>query len=217
MPSALKSCGQHLVHGLVGPEGVVGGVGEELLPEADLLEAVAAAQFARRAGAHVLVVVVEVRGPPLVLRVVVAGAVLLVDVGHVLLAEGAVVEPVVAHPAIDHGIHGNRDLERGVRMDERHQGQKAVVGDAEDADLAVGLGNVVNQPVDGVVGVGRFVDRRGILRPANGPVHHVVAFGAVLAADVLDHADVAAVDDHVEWHCRSRRDSARGARWPSGW
>ena len=82
-------------------------------------------------------------------------------------------------------------------MDERHEGQKAVVGDAENADLAVGFGNVVDQPVDGVVGVGGFVDGGGILRPVDGAVHHVVALGAVFAADVLDDADVAALDDDV--------------------
>ena len=38
---------------------------------------------------------------------------------------------------------------------------------------------------------------RGILRPVDGAVHHVVAFGAVLAANVLDNADVAAFNDHV--------------------
>ena len=155
------------------------------------------AQFACRAGAHVLVVVVEVRRPPLVLRVVVARPFLLVDVGHVLLAEGAVVKPVVAHPAVHHGVHGHGNLQRRVRMDHRHQGQKPVVGDAQDADLAVALGNILHQPVDGVVGVGRLVHGRRILRPVQGPVHHVVALGAVLAADVLDHADVAALHDHV--------------------
>ena len=82
-------------------------------------------------------------------------------------------------------------------MNQRHQGQKAVVGDAEDADLAVGLGDVLDQPVDGVVGVGGFVDGRGVQRAVEGAVHDVVALGAVLAADVLDDADVAAFDDHV--------------------
>ena len=154
------------------------------------------AEFAGGAGAHVHVVIVVVACPPL--GGVGAGAVLLVDVGQVLLAEGAVVEPVVAHPAIDHGVHRDGDLERRVRMDERHQRQEAVVGDAEDADLAVGLGNVLDQPVDGVVGVGGFVDGGGVVRAVEGAVHDVVALGAVLAADVLHDADVAAIDDDVD-------------------
>ena len=153
------------------------------------------AEFAGGAGVHEHVVVVEVAGPPL--HGVVARAVLLVDVGHVLLAEGAVVEPVVARPAIDHRVHRDGDFEGGVRMDEAHQGGESVVGDADDADLAVALGRIFYEPVDGVVGVGGVVDLGWVEGAAEGAVHHVVAFGAVLAADVLDDADVAAVDDDV--------------------
>ena len=58
-------------------------------------------------------------------------------------------------------------------------------------------GRVLHQPVDGVLGVGGVIDRRRVLRPVQRPVHHVVALGAVLAADVLDDADVAALDDHL--------------------
>jgi hypothetical protein len=39
---------------------------------------------------------------------------------------------------------------------------------------------------------------RGILRSAQRPVHHVIAFGAVFAAHILHHADVAAVHDHID-------------------
>src|SRR6185312_4122092 len=85
-----------------------------------------------------------------------------------------------------------------MRIDERHQGLESVVGDAEDADLAVGLGDVLYEPVDGVVGVGRFIDLRWIERADEWPIHDEVAFGAILAADVLHDADVAARDYDVE-------------------
>ena len=183
------------VHRLVPPEGVVVRVGQELAPEPHLLHAVAAAVLARRARLHELVVLVEVARPPLL--VVGAGRLLLVDVGHVLLAESAVVEPVVAEPAVHHRVHGYRHPERRVGVDERHQGREAVVGDAEDADPAVGLRHVLDEPVDGVPGVGGVVDGRRVLRPAHRPVHDVVALGAILATNVLDDPDVAAVDDHV--------------------
>lgn len=133
---------------------------------------------------------------PARVAVVGAGAFLLVDVRHHLLPERAVVKPVVAHPAVDHRVHRHRDLQRRMRVEERHQRQKAVVGDAEDADLAVGLGDVLHQPVDRVVGVGRVIDRRRVQRTAQRPIHHVVAFRSVLPADVLHDADVAALDDH---------------------
>ena len=95
------------------------------------------------------------------------------------------------------GFIGTDTLSAGCGFDERHQRQEAVVGDPEDADAAVALRHVLHQPVDGVVGVGRVIDRRRVLRPAQRAVHHVVALGAVLPAHVLDHADVAALDDHV--------------------
>ena len=52
--------GQQLVHRLVAPERVVGGMLDDLVPEADLLQAAAPAQFAGRARLHVHVVVVVV-------------------------------------------------------------------------------------------------------------------------------------------------------------
>jgi hypothetical protein len=70
-------------------------------------------------------------------------------------------------------------------------------GDADNADIAVGFRDVLREPVDGVVGVGGVVDGCRIQRPAEGAVHDVVALGAILAADVLDDADVAAFDDDV--------------------
>jgi hypothetical protein len=190
-----RARGEQLVDRLIAPVGVVARVRDELLPEAELIEAALPAQLADRAGAQVQIVVVGDAGPPLVL--VLAAGLLLVDVRDVDLPERAVVEPVVAEPAVDHRVHRHRDLERRVRIDQRHQRREAVVRDAEDADPAVGLGDVLHQPVDRVVGVGGVIDRGRVLRAAQRPVDDVVALGAVLAADVLDHADVAAVDDHV--------------------
>ncbi len=37
-----------------------------------------------------------------------------------------------------------------------------------------------------------MIDGSGVQRPAQRPVHHIVALRAVLAAHVLDHADVIA-------------------------
>ena len=53
------------------------------------------------------------------------------------LAERAVVEPVVAHPAIDHRRERHRDLQRRMRMHDRHDGRVALVRAAERADAAV--------------------------------------------------------------------------------
>ena len=186
---------QNLVHRLIAPERIVARVLENLAPETDLFEAAAFAELAGRSGRHEHVVVVEVGRPPFGLRP--ARGFLVVDVRHVLLAERTVVEPVVAHPAIDHRIHRHRDLERRVRIDQGHERQEAVVRNADDADLSIAFRDVLHEPVNRVVRVGGVIDGRRILRTAQRSVHHVIALGSVLPAHVLDDADVAARDDDV--------------------
>ncbi len=100
--------GENSVHGLLAPERVVAGMVKNFSPEAHLFKTVPAAQFACRTRLHEEIVIVVVVGPPFCF--VVAGADLLKNVRHVLLAEGAIVKPVVTHPAIHHGIHGHADL-----------------------------------------------------------------------------------------------------------
>src|SRR5689334_19308946 len=78
------------------------------------------------------IVVVVMAEPPL--GAIVARAFLLVDVGQVLLSEGAVMKPVITHPAVHHGIHRHRYLERRVRVHQGHERQKAVIGNAQNAD-----------------------------------------------------------------------------------
>ena len=107
-----------------------------------------------------------------------------------------------------------------MRIDERHQRQEAVVGNAEDADLAVALRKILHQPVDGVVRVGRMVHGSGVQRAMQRAVHHVVALRVVLSANVLDHADVTACDDDLGSVVVSPKDRAemrtRGVRCELG-
>ncbi len=81
--------------------------------------------------------------------------------------------------------------------------------------LPFDLGQVLHQPVDGVVGVGGVVDLAGVERAAQRARHHVLAFGAVLAAHVLEHADIAAAHEHLitlrQFGIHMRRFEARGA------
>ena len=100
---------------------------------------------------------------------------LLVDVRHALFTKGAVVEPVIASPAINHGIHRHRDSESRMRVNQSHQRQEPVIRNAQDADLAVALGNVFHQPVDRVVGVRSVVNRSGVERSVQRTRHDVVA------------------------------------------
>src|SRR5947208_2400708 len=134
---------------------------------------VATGQLACRSCLHEEVVIVKMIGPPF--DCIVPRGLLLIDVGQVLLAKSAVVEPVVSHPAIDHGIHRHRHLEGRVRIHQRHQRQETIVRDTKNADLAITLRNIFYQPVDGVVSIGRVIDGSGILRTMQGTVHHILA------------------------------------------
>src|SRR6185437_14202469 len=169
---------------------------DDLPPETDLLHPMPARELTRRTGPQVDVIVVEgARLPQLIIR---AGAHLLVDIWKALLTKGAVVEPIIAAPAIHHGIHGHGYFERWMRIDHCSQSQKSIVGDAEHADLAVRFGGVFYQPIDGVVGIGRFIHRGWIERSAHRARHDVIALTVVLATDVLDHSDISAFDDGLD-------------------
>ena len=149
---------EELVDRLVPPVRVVRRMREDLPPEPELLHAAASPELARVAGRHVRVVVVVGRRPPE--DVVLARGLLVVDEPHALLPERAVVEPIVAHPAVDHRIHRHGALERGMWLEERHERQEAVVGDPDRADPPVRLRDVLDEPVDRVPGVGRVVHVR---------------------------------------------------------
>ena len=69
-------------------------------------------------------------------------------------------EEIVAHPDVDHGGLRRDGFHGGMRIDAGGYGEKSGIGDAEDADAAVVVGNVFEEPGDGVVGVGAFVDER---------------------------------------------------------
>ena len=98
---------------------------------------------------------------------------------------------VVPEPGVDHGVYRDGGLQRRVRVEERHQGQQAVVGSPGDADAAVVPLDVLHQPLDRVPGVGDLVDAAFVERPAQRHGHGVPAPGAEAAAHVLVDADVA--------------------------
>ena len=188
-------CREHAVHRLFAPERVVARMLEDLAPEAGLLQPAAPAKLSGRSRLHEHVIVVEMARPPLCFGR--ARRLLIVDIRHILLPEGAVVKPVVALPSVHHRIHRDRNFQRRMRIDERHQRKESVVRDAEDPDLAVALRDVLHQPVNRVVGVGRVIDGRRIQRSVQRTVHHVVPLGSMLAPNVLHDADVPAVHDDV--------------------
>ena len=168
---------------------VIGRMLSQADPERQLLHAHRLAVSPGRAVAQEGIVIVVTGGKPVLVGLLARG--LAVDVADHLLPEGAVVEPVVALPYVDHRVDRHCGFERRVRIYEAHQRGETVVAGADGADAAVGLRHMLHQPVDGVESVGRMVDRRGVERSAQRPVHHIIALRLVLAADVLEGDDIA--------------------------
>ena len=76
-------------------------------------------------------------------------------------------------------------------IDAGHRGVKARIRNAVDADPAVVVRHVLNQPIDGVVGVGGLVDLLAGLVGNVRPHVFVLAFAHVAPAHVLIDKDVA--------------------------
>ena len=72
--------------------------------------------------------------------------------------EGAAVVSVVAHEEVGHGRLGRSGFQRGMGIDDAGRGEEAGIGNSPDAGVAVIVGNILEQPVDGVVKVGAVVD-----------------------------------------------------------
>ncbi len=187
--------GENLVQRLLLPEVVVGWVVHDLGGEADLFQAVQPRHLARRAGAQPGIIIIIVIGPPW--DVAGPSGFLAVKICEAVETKRAIVKPIVAPPAIDHGIDRDRRAQCRMRINQRHQRSKSIVGNPENTHLAVGLRDVLDQPIDGVVGVGGVIDVARVERPAQRPCHHISAFRAVLAAHILHHANVAAVEHGI--------------------
>ncbi len=186
--------GHPLVDRLARPELGVGGILHQLADERHVFELIFASEVAGRSRFQVLGVIVAGTGWNARSGGRLAGALGQAEFESAR-AIGAVVKPVVANPAVDHRALRDRRLQRRMRIDLRRERQEAKVGGADRADLAVGLGHILHQPVDGVVGVGALVDPAVVERPGDRPVHHERAFRIVEAADVLLDDDVTVVDE----------------------
>ena len=111
------------------------------------------------------------------------------------LAEGAVVEKVVAEPDVGHGGLRGDGADGGMGIDAGFGSEEAGVGNAHDADAAVVAGDVFEEPGDGVVGVSGFVDGAGIVVVGEGTHHDKRALGFVTATDTFIDEDVAAAGE----------------------
>ena len=108
----------------------------------------------------------------------------------ITLTQCAVAVIVIVHPLIDGRCLLADGFERGVRMKEGQTCGEAVVGDSVNAHLAVVVGYVFDEPVDGVVGIVGFVGLLRILGVVlRGKQEDALGFEA--AAEILHDEDVA--------------------------
>ena len=94
-------------------------------------------------------------------------------------------EEVVAHPDVDHGRLRRNGFHGRMRIDAGFHRKESGIAGADESGAAVVAGDVFEQPVDGVVGVGAFVYGLGIAMVGFGAAHHELAFALEAAANVL--------------------------------
>src|SRR5579872_3984625 len=103
--------------------------------------------------------------------------------------ESAVVVEVVAQELIGRrGLFGNR-LQVWVWMQKRHGGEPASVGGTEHSNLSVVVGDMMDEPIDGVIGIGGLIYSAGLIGGL--PKHNEFAFGSKAPANVLVNENVA--------------------------
>ena len=188
------------------PEGVAVRVGDEVLPRRHLAVEIPLVDVAEGPEAQVPVVGVEgveLPGGVLLLRGLEPRGVL----DAVREPEGAVVVEVVVQEEVSHRRPLRGALQRGVRIEERHRRRPARVRRAGDAHLPVRLGDVLHEPIGGVVGVGAFVGGLRVASIARRTLHQELPLGLEAAADVLEHEDVAVLAQLRDrrWRRRERR------------
>ena len=182
------------IEGLSLPEGVVRRMLNDFLGPRQLVQSVLPSKVSGGPGATKRLVVVVLPAHDFVPFVALGR--LSREVVEVRLPKRAVVEPVVAHPPIDHGAFRRCDFQRRMRFEQRHHDCKPLVGRSDHSHAAIRFGHILNKPIDGVIRVGRMVRGGRVQASAHGFCHHVVAFGAVLTAYVLVHPNIAAGNKH---------------------
>src|SRR5262249_43632156 len=99
---------------------------------------------------------------------------------------------VIADKPIAHGSLGRNRFQRGVTVDGSRRSIEPWIGNSPNSDPAIVVGEILNEPVDGVVGIRAFIDVLGpvLLRQMWAYVHEL-AFGIVASTDILKDEDVA--------------------------
>jgi len=209
----------HVAERRVGaPETVIRRVLDKVVPGGDRAVEIALVDVPERSEVQIPIIEIELREG----EVAVGGLVVLHFVTvfeSVTEPERAIMMKVVAEEEIAHtGLLRGR-LQRGMRVDRADERQPAGIGYTGDANFAIVIGYMLHQPVDGVPGVGAFVDRAGMRFVSQWLMDLHGAFGFVFAADVLHDEDVAVLGHVVVWEAVWKdevavgRDGDVGAVW----
>ena len=127
------------------------------------------------------------------------------------LAERALMKEVVAEPGVRRRRLRRDRLESGVRVDARESREPAAIRNAEHADLAVVVRQLLHQPVDGVVRISRFVGTGRIPGVVLCAIGDKGAARAIATAHVFGHEDVAVLREFgVRRRKRGRAELPRG-------
>ena len=113
------------------------------------------------------------------------------DVVNIGQSESTVMEPVIAHPAIDHRALRRGYLERRMRVQQGHHDRKTLITRPDHAHAPVRLRHILHQPIDRVVAVGGVVGTAWVVaRVHRRRRHQVHTLRTVFAAHILVHADI---------------------------
>ena len=104
-------------------------------------------------------------------------------------------EEVIADPNVGHGSLRRDSTHRGIRIDPGFYCEEAGIRNAHDADAAVVVRNVAEEPRHCVVAVGAFVDGLRVAVVGERAHHDEFALGFVTAADIFHDEDVAALGE----------------------
>ena len=106
---------------------------------------------------------------------------------------------VVAVEPIGHWRLWRDRFDRRMTVDARHRSVKARIRNSVNSDAAVVVSHILDQPINGVVGVGCFVDLISFLVRNVWPHVFINAFAHIAAAHIAVNEDVACAREQFVW------------------
>jgi hypothetical protein len=146
----------------------------------------------------------------------------------VSFAESTIMEEIVAHPDVNHGCLWRDCFYGRMRIEASSHGEESWIGDAEYPNPTIVIGNVLEEPRNGVVSIRAFVHEQKIAMIDHRAAHDKCPFGFVAPSNVLEDKDVTAggklgllrtdgrgrvIVDAVRRAYQKKRKRCRGTLW----